>query len=124
MKKLTTYYTNKNILFRDVKQITPKEIGSRKKIDIYAATSVDSNFYAIFIVDSKSRFIRKSANDLMELCEKLSSHLDHNFKKKELLISSPLCSKAKEYLKQNDWNVRIDFMWWILKREINFYEAR
>ena len=110
MKKLTTYYTNKNILFRDVKQIMPKEIGSRKKIDIYAATSVDSNFYAIFIVDSKSRFIRKSANDLMELCEKLSIHLDHNFKKKELLISSPLCSKAKEYLKQNDWNVRIDFM--------------
>lgn len=110
MKKLTTYYTNKNILFRDVKQITPKEIGSRKKIDIYAATSVDSNFYAIFIVDSKSRFIRKSANDLMELCEKLSIHLDHNFKKKELLVSSPLCSKAKEYLKQNDWSIRVDFM--------------
>ena len=110
MKKLTTYYTNKNILFRDVKQITPKEIGSRKKIDIYAATSVDSNFYAIFIVDSKSRFIRKSANDLMELCEKLSSHLDHNFKKKELLVSSPLCSKVKEYLKQNDWSIRVDFM--------------
>ena len=110
MKKLTTYYTNKNILFRDVKQITPKEIGSRKKIDIYAATSVDSNFYAIFIVDSKSRFIRKSANDLMELCEKLSIHLDHNFKKKELLVSSPLCSKVKEYLKQNDWSIRVDFM--------------
>ena len=110
MKKLTTYYTNKNILFRDVKQITPKEIGSRKKIDIYAATSVDSNFYAIFIVDSKSRFIRKNANDLMELCEKLSSHLDHNFKKKVLLVSSPLCSKAKEYLKQNDWSIRVDFM--------------
>ena len=110
MKKLTTYYTNKNILFKDIKQITPKEIGSRKKIDIYAATSVDSNFYAIFIVDSKSRFIRKNANDLMELCEKLSIHLDHNFKKKELLVSSPLCSKAKEYLKQNDWSIRVDFM--------------
>ena len=110
MKKLTTYYTNKNILFRDVKQITSKELGSRKKIDIYSATSIDSNFYAIFIVDSKSRFIRKNANDLMELCEKLASHLDHNFKKKELLVSSPLCSKAKEYLKQNDWSVRVDFM--------------
>ena len=110
MKELTTYYTKKNILFKEIKQIFPKELESRKKIDIYAATSIDSKFYAIFILDSKSRFIRKSANDLMELCEKLSSHLDHNFKKKELLISSPLCSKAKEYLKQNDWNVRIDFM--------------
>lgn len=110
MKKLTTYYTNKNILFKQIKQITPKELDSRKKIDIYAATTVDSKFYAIFIVDSKSRFIRKNADDLMELCEKLSRYLDHNFKKKELLISSPLCSKAKEYLKQNDWSVRVDFM--------------
>ena len=110
MKKLTTYYTNKNILFKEIKQITTKELDSRRKIEIYAGTTSDSNFYAIFIVDSKSRFIRKNANDLMELCEKLAVYLDHNFKKKELLISSPLCSKAKEYLKQNDWSVRVDFM--------------
>ena len=110
MKKLTTYYTNKNILFKQIKQITPKELDSRKKIDIYAGTTSDSKFYAIFIVDSKSRFIRKNADDLMELCEKLASYLGHNFKKKELLIKSPLCSKAKEYLKQNDWSIRVDFM--------------
>ena len=110
MKKLTTYYTNKNILIKEIKQRIPTELDSRKKIDIYVATSIDSKFYAIFILDSKSRFIRKNADELMELCEKLSSYLDHNFKKKELLISSPLCSKAKEYLKQNDWSVRVDFM--------------
>ena len=110
MKELTTYYTNKNILFKDIKQISPKDLGSRRKIDIYAATTIDSKFYAIFILDSKSRFIRKNANDLMELCERLSVYLDHNFKKKELLISSPLCSKAKEYLKQNEWSIRVDFM--------------
>lgn len=110
MKKLTTYFTNKNILFKEIKQISPKELGSRKKIEIFSATSVDLNYYAIFIVDSKSRFIRKNANDLIELCGTLSSYLEHNFKKKELLISSPLCSKAKEFLKENGWSVRIDFM--------------
>ena len=110
MKKLTTYYTNKNILFKEIKQIFPKELESRKKIDIYASTTIDSKFYAIFVVDSKSRFIRKNTDDLMELCEKLATYLGHNFKKKELLICSPLCSKAKEYLKQNDWSVRVDFM--------------
>ena len=110
MKELTTYFTNKNILFKDFRQISPKELNSRKKIDIYCATTIDSKFYAIFVLDSKSRFIRKNADDLMELCEKLAVYLDHNFKKKELLISSPLCSKAKEYLKQNDWSVRVDFM--------------
>ena len=110
MKELTTYFTNKNILFKEIRQITPKELDSRKKIDIYAGTTVDPKFYAIFVVDSKSRFIRKNADDLMELCGKLSTYLDHNFKKKELLISSPLCSKAKEYLIQNDWGIRVDFM--------------
>ena len=95
MKKLTTYYTNKNILFKEIKQITPKELDSRKKIEIYAGTTVDSKFYAIFIVDSKSRFIRKNANDLMELCEKLSIYLDHNFKKKELLIVVHYAQKQK-----------------------------
>ena len=34
MKKLTTYYTNKNILFKQIKQIIPKELDSRKKIDM------------------------------------------------------------------------------------------
>ena len=110
MKELTTYFTNKNILFKEIKSISPKDLNSRKKIEIYASTTIDSKFYAIFIVDSKSRFIRKNADDLMELCEKLASYLGHNFKKKELLIKSPLCSKAKEYLKQNDWSVRVDFM--------------
>ena len=52
-----------------------------------------------FVVDSKSRFIRKNADDLIELTNTLSSYVGHNFKVKELLISSPLAQKAKEYLK-------------------------
>ena len=110
MKEITNYYQNKNIIFKDFNEIEPKELGSRKKITIYSATSVDKNYYAIFIVDAKSRFIRKNANDLIELCDVLAKYLDHNFKKKELLISSPLCSKAKAFLKENGWSVRVDFM--------------
>lgn len=110
MKKLTTYYTNRNIIFKDIKKIMPKELDSRRKIEIYTATTLDCNYYAIFIISSKSRFIKKNAIDLIELSEKLSSYVDHNFKKKELLISSALCSKAKDFLKANSWSVKIDFM--------------
>ncbi|RYA23441.1 hypothetical protein CRU96_07675 [Malaciobacter halophilus] len=110
MKDLTTFYTNKNILFKDINEIIPKQLGSRKKIKIYTATDIKSAYYAIFIVDSESRFIRKNANDLLELFEKLKEFKEHNFKHKELLISSPLCSKAKKYLQDNDWRVRVDFM--------------
>lgn len=110
MKELTNYFTKKDIIFKQISEIIPKELGSRKKIGIYQATSVKKEFYAIFIVDAKSRFLRKNADDLMALCETLSSHVDHNFKRKVLLISSPLCSKAKVYLEDNKWSVYIDFM--------------
>lgn len=110
MKDLTTYFMNKNILFKDIKEILPKDLGSRKKIVIYVATSIKGQYYAIFIIESKSRFIRKNAQDLIELCDKLALYLNHNFKKKELLIKSPLCSKAKTFLKNQGFGVRVDFM--------------
>lgn len=110
MKELTGYYTNKDIIFKEIKKIEPKQLASRKKIEIYVATSVNNEYYAIFILNGKSRFLRKNANDLIAMCESLASLVDHNFKKKELLISSPLCSKAKAYLKENSWGVRVDFM--------------
>lgn len=110
MKDLTTYYNNKNILFKDINQITPKEIGSRKKMDIFCATDIDLSYYAIFIVSSKSRFIKKNSEDLIALLEKLKDFKGHNFKYKELIITSPLCSKAKKILEENAWRVRIDFM--------------
>lgn len=110
MKKLTNYFTHKNILFKELNPLEPKELNSRKKLDIYTGVGIDSNYYAIFIIDAKSRFIRKNANDLLELYAKLVEYKEHNFKKKILLISSPLCSKAKAFLKENGWSVKVDFM--------------
>ncbi|MFV0562553.1 hypothetical protein [Malaciobacter mytili] len=110
MKELTTYYTKKNILFKNISLIEPKVLGSRKKIEIYTATDIKSSYWAIFKIDTKSRFIRKNAQELLELYEKLKEYKDHNFKYKELVITSPLCSKAKTFLQENDWRVRVDFM--------------
>lgn len=110
MKELTHYFNEKNILFKTIKEVEPKVLNSRKKIRIFSATGIDKNYYAIFILNSKSRFLRKNAQELMELCQVLADFEGHNFKKKILLISSPLCSKAKEFLKENDWSVKNDFM--------------
>jgi len=110
LKELTQYFTSKNIIFKEINTLEPKVIGSRKKITIYTATSIKSEYYAIFIVNSKSRFLRKNADELMAICENLNTYVGHNFKKKELLVSSPLCSKAKAYLEDNKWSVRVDFM--------------
>lgn len=110
MKELTHYYNAKDILFKEIKELEPKDLKSRKKIKIYVATSINKEYYAIFIINSKSRFIKKNAEDLMALFEKLISYEDHNFKKKELLISSAICSKAKKMLEDHKWRVRVDFM--------------
>ena len=110
MKELTSYYLNKDVLFKELNEVAVKELKSRKKIKIYDGLSVDKYYYALFIFNSKSRFVRKSAFELMELLSKLISLKEHNYKKKELLISSALCSKAKQLLKENGWSVRIDFM--------------
>lgn len=121
MKDLTKYYLNKEVLFKDLKKINPKDLGSRKKIEIFCGTSVSSDYYAIFIIDGKSRFIRKNANDLLELFNKLADFEEHNFKKKELLISSPICSKAKKFLEDEKWSVRVDFMWY-WKHNFSFFD--
>lgn len=110
MKELTEYFNTKDILFKEIKEVLPKDLGSRKKIKIYLATSIKNEYYSIFILDSKSRFLRKNANDLLELNSKLADMAEHNFKIKELLISSPLCSKAKKFLEEQKWRVRVDFM--------------
>lgn len=110
MKKLTNYFLNKTILFKSIEETKVKELNSRKKIEIYCATSIKKQFFAIFIINAKSRFLLKNAQDLVQMERELAQYKDHNFKKRYLLISSPLCSKAKAFLKENKWSVQIDFM--------------
>ncbi|WP_198304685.1 hypothetical protein [Arcobacter vandammei] len=113
MREITQVFAKKNIIFKEFKEVLPKEINSRKNIKIYVATGVDMKFYAIFVLEQKSRFLRKNANELMELCEQLASFMGHNFKVKELFFSGDMCSKAKAYLKDNFWGVKenkSDFM--------------
>ena len=100
-QKALTLYNNQQYkaaqsLFDDIKYETEDE-----------TLKSDCSYY---IAKCAVRLNQKNADDLMALCETLSSHVDHNFKKKVLLISSPLCSKAKAYLTDNKWSVYIDFM--------------
>ncbi len=110
MKELTSYFVNNNIIFKQLNEIQPKDLKSRKKIRIFDGTGVDKKYYAIFVLNAKSRFLRKNANELMDMCSTLINLKEHNYKKKILLISSPLCSHAKALLKENGWSVKIDFM--------------
>jgi hypothetical protein len=110
IKDLTTYLGTKNFLFSKFDKIEPKQLNSRKKIDIYSSTDIKKHFISIFIINSKSRFLIKNAKEIIELQNRLVLFEGHNFKKNIIIIQSPLCSKAKQYLKENRWIVYDDFM--------------
>jgi len=99
--KINEILFNKNIVLKELKDITPK---TRKKIKVYLGVDMKDYYYLLVELNTKSRFLIKNAKDIIEFVSSLSSI---NFKKnkKILFLQSPICSKAKEYLKENGWRV-------------------
>ena len=64
MKELVNVLLKKNYIYRSLKEIDKKTLGSRKKIDIYEGVDTNSYYAAIFVLVQKSRFLRKNADAL------------------------------------------------------------
>jgi len=92
---------DKNIILKELKDITPK---TRKKIKVYLGVDMKDFYYLLVELDTKSRFLLKDAKALIDFVAPLS---DINFKnnKKILFIKSPICSKSKQFLKENGWRI-------------------
>ena len=105
MKEIVDYLQQKNIIFKSLKEITPKELGSRKKIDIYLGVDLKDYYVDIIVLEKKSRVLRKEVGDFLLLHEKLEKYIDSSIKKKYMIIKAPLCSHAKEMLEKNGWKV-------------------
>ena len=108
MKYIVEFLSKKNYIFKELLKVDLKLLGSRKKIELFEGVDTNSNYVAIFKIDQKSRFITKNAKEIEELLAKLIKLKQHNYKKKILLISSPLCSKAKKYLEELKWKIYED----------------
>ena len=105
MKKIVEYLQEKQLIFKSLKSITPKELGSRKKIELYLGVDLKEYYAVVMLVEKKSRVLRKEAEELMLLHEKLEKYIDSSIKKKYMIIKAPLCSKAKAMLEENGWKV-------------------
>jgi hypothetical protein len=105
MKKIIDYLQQKNIIFKSFKIITPKELGSRKKIQLYIGVDLKGYYAVVMKVEKKSRILRKEIGELMLLDEKIKKYIDSSIKKKYIIIKAPLCSKAKALLEENGWKV-------------------
>jgi hypothetical protein len=102
MNELNNLLFDKNIILKEIENITPK---TRKKIDIYLGVDIQNNYYLIVKLNKKSRFLMKDAKELLEFLSKIEKIKDINFKykKKILILKGEICSKTKEFLKE--WRI-------------------
>ncbi len=105
MKVIVEYLQSKQIIFKSLKVVTPKELGSRKKIDIFLGVDLKGYYADVMQLEKKSRVLRKEAEELMRLHEKLETLIQSSIKKKYIIIKAPLCSKAKALLEEHHWKV-------------------
>lgn len=105
MKEIVEYLQKKNIIFKSLKEISPKELGSRKKINLYLGVNLKGYYALVMVLEKKSRVLRKEAEDLMALHEKVEQYIDSKVTKKYIMIKAPLCSKAKALMEEKGWKV-------------------
>lgn len=105
MKSLLEKLQSKNLIFKSFKEIAPKELGSRKKVNIYLAVDLKKYYTLVMTIEKKSRILKKEAQTLMDLHEKLEKLKETKITKKHIFITAPLCSKAKALLEENKWKV-------------------
>lgn len=91
-----------NIDTTDTFVIEPKEIGLRKKIDIFTE---NSHTTAYIHTAQKARVLQKDVDIFEKVIEKLEEYFTSKVKEKHICIDSPLCSKAKAKFEKNNWKV-------------------
>ncbi|MEA2048313.1 MAG: hypothetical protein U9O64_07705 [Campylobacterota bacterium] len=105
MKMLVEFLNHKNIIFKSLKEIFPKELGSRKKVSLYLGVDLKGYYALVMVLEKKSRVLRKEAEELMILHEKVEGYIDTKVTKKYIIIKAPLCSKANAMLEERGWKV-------------------
>jgi hypothetical protein len=101
MHKLNEILLQKNIVLKEIKDITPK---TRKKIKVFLGVDIKNFYYLLVSLDTKSRFLQKNAKELLEFVLPLSE-VKFQKNKKILFSKAPMCGKAKEFLKSMGWRV-------------------
>jgi hypothetical protein len=88
-----------------LESIDKKSLGTRKKVDIYEGIDLKGYFISIFVLEQKSRFLKKNASEFEILYERLKTLQDHNYKKKLFFYKMPFCSLAQKQMKEFGWKL-------------------
>jgi hypothetical protein len=105
MKDIVEFFAQKGIVFKSLKAILPKELNSRKRVEIYLGVDLQGYFVMVMKLEKSSRVLRKEVEGLFDLHSRLERLCDSSIKKRYIIINAPLCSKAKDMLVSNGWRV-------------------
>ncbi len=107
MKTLTDKLREAGLIFKSLLPIAPATLGSRKRVGIYRGVDMKGYYAAVFVVEKKSRFVRKDAEAIEALFEALERYSDATIPTKYLLVTAPLCSKAEADLEKRGWHILV-----------------
>jgi hypothetical protein len=105
MKEVLHLLQENNLLFKSLKPISIKELGSRKKINLYLGVDLKKYYACIIHIRKKSKILSKEALEIMEFHTKLEHLNESKINKKYIYIQAPLCSKAKAIFKEQKWTL-------------------
>jgi hypothetical protein len=100
----------KKLIFKKLKIFDLKIHKIRKKVNVLIGVDSNNFYHIIFFIEQKSKFLQKNVDEIVKIVDFIKTKEDHNFKKQEIFINAPLCSKAKVKLKNLKWRVFHDFM--------------
>lgn len=105
MKEIADILQKKSLIFKSLKHISIKELGSRKKIDIYLGVDLKKYYTCVIHIKKKSKILSKEAVEIMEFHKRLEKFNDSKINKKYIYIQAPICSKAKALFKEQKWTL-------------------
>ncbi len=107
MKKIVELCQERGMIFRSLKPIDLKSLGSRKRIQLFLGVDMERYYHVLISIEKKSRILRREAEELMGFHAKLEQSIASKIGKKCIIIKAPLCSKAMLLLRENGWRVEV-----------------
>ncbi|WP_456391943.1 hypothetical protein [Nitratifractor sp.] len=105
MKTIVETLAKRGIVCKRLEPLSPKELGSRKRVEIYRGVERDDYYCMVMVVRKKSRILRKETEEFEELHRRLEAKIEAKIKRRYLLLDAPICSKAAEALKERGWRI-------------------
>ena len=103
MRVIVDHLRAAGIICKKLTSIPPGELGSRKKVTIYLGVATDGYYCSVWHLSKKSRVLRKEAEELFDLHDRLARYADTRITRKYIRIDAPLCSKAKALMEEKGW---------------------